>query len=145
MDGADVSNGRSFLIRAGRVPILLSLVMALVILAVIGLDLAGSPPSTDAAWRSTASRPPGGAGQVTIRARLPAQANECDCKVPPAAHIYSELRDLDLDSGYQDEGITDGGQFFAITFDSRMVPTEKIIQLIEREGGVVIDGPGIRP
>ena len=79
-------------------------------------------------------------GQLTIWAKLPIQAPECDCHTPPLARVYSTLKDEHLDGGLTDEGSVGSWQYLSLTFDPRQVSRQHILDLIATDGGVILPG-----
>jgi len=85
-------------------------------------------------------------GRLTIWARLPIQAPECNCHTPPLAQVYSTLTDEHLEDGLTDEGSVGSWQYMSFTFDPRQVSRQHIGNLIATNGGVILpDRPATLP
>jgi hypothetical protein len=78
--------------------------------------------------------------RLTIWARLPIQAPECDCHTPPLAQVYSSLKDEHLEGGLTDEGSIGSWQYMSFTLDLRQVSRQHILDLITKDGGVILPG-----
>jgi hypothetical protein len=75
---------------------------------------------------------------VTLWAKMPIQAPECDCHTPPLARVYSNLKDEHLDAGFADEGVVGSWEYMSLSFDPRQVSNQHIVDLITTDGGVIL-------
>jgi len=122
--------------------------IGVLVLALAGCQPAAPPPpvepaaptaAVEAAAPPAAAEPAAAPPSAAVWAEVPRQI--CTCHEEALGRVETSLQDSQLAVDFKIEGGTEGWHIFSVTFDPTRVSADRVRQVLEEAGALVISAP----